>query len=298
MLRTSLRASLFFALVLCCSLSWAQAGANPALYQAHKGGVKLYIVGSIHAGKGDFYPLHPTVQQAFSKADTLYLEIAPEQMTPEKITKAMQSFALLSTPVPLKKRMSSQTYQKLLPQIEKYKLPAHQLMFMQNWSIIIQLTVAAINDMGLNKDFGVDQYFSEQAKKAGKPIFGLETIDEQFAAIALMEKIDSQTLYENFLDEMQHAASWLTDIEKAWRRGETSKLSALYKEYDDRQQQAELMQALLDERNLNWQRKISKLPAGKTYMLVVGDMHVHGDNNILQLLSESGFDVKRLNPAS
>ena len=283
--------------LLSISLSvWAQTGANPALYQVTKGELKLFIVGSIHAGKGDFYPMTSMLEQVLTHADALYLEITPDEMTPEKLAKAMHTYAVLSTPVPLKRRMSDPTYQQLLTLIEKYHLPAHQLMFMQNWSIIIQLTVATISDMGLNKEFGVDHYFAQQAAKANKPVLGLETLDQQFGAISAMEKIEAEVLYSNLFAEMEHAAKWLSQIEQAWRNGNATELTRLYQEYDSRQQQAELMQTLLDDRNRNWLRKLTQLAGRKTYLVVVGDMHVHGNNNILQLLKQSGFSIQRLNP--
>lgn len=287
-----------FVLLLLSGWSQAQPGANPALYQAQKGELSVYVVGSIHAGKGNFYPLSPTIEQAFSKADALYLEIDPAQMQPQLMMQAMQKHALLDTPIPLKRRMSAANYQLFLKAIEKHKLPAHQLMFMRNWNIIVQLTVATIHEMGLNKEFGVDQHFAQKAAKAGKPVYGLETVEEQFAAISLMDEIDSKVLYENFFKEMGKAQQWLVDVEQAWRSGNSQKLSQLYQEYDERQDQAELMQVLLDKRNKNWQQAILKLSPKQTYMLVVGDMHVHGEGNILKLLKEVGFSVTRLNPIS
>lgn len=298
MLRPLWNTSIALLLVVITSVSWAQTGSKPALYQVQKGSLKLFVVGSIHAGKDNFYPLAPEIEQAFEQSDTLYLEITPEQMSPSKVGRAMREYALLSTPLPLKMRMSDKLYQQLLVTIEKYQLPAHQLMFMKDWSIIIQLTVAAIQEMGLNKDHGVDHYFARKARKSNKPVRGLESIDEQFKAIALMEELGSEALYQNFFDEMKLAAQWLTLVEQAWRRGDSQALSQLYHDYDVRQQQAELMQALLDNRNAQWHQKLIELPANQTYMLVVGDMHIHGSNNILQLLKESGFTVTRLNPIS
>ena len=271
-------------------------GANPALYQAIQGEKKLFIVGSIHAGKDNFYPLSPPIEQALAESDALYLELAPSQMTPELIAAAMLEHASLSSPIPLKQRISEPLYQQLSQAIEHYKLPAYQQMFMRNWAIVVQLTMATISEMGLKKEFGVDQYFAAQAVQQNKPILGLETLAEQLQAMTLMDKIPAETLFQNYFDELPFAKNWLLSVEQAWRQGNSEQLVQLYQDYDKRQIDAELMNALLNTRNKNWQQKLTQLPSGKTYLLVVGDMHLHGADSLLTRLRESGFNIQRINP--
>ncbi len=268
--------------------------ATPALYLAQKGDLKLYIMGSIHAGKGDYYPLPDYISQALNQSDVLYLEIAPEQMTPQLIGQALQKHGQMTPPTPLSQRMSKPTYQQLSSYIEHFQLPNQQMMFMRDWYIVLQLTLAQIQEIGMLPQFGVDQYMTTQAQQIGKTIQGLETADQQFSAIALMDKMGSEAIYQNLLQEMDRAKAWLQQVEAAWKEGNDRRLETLYLEYDDRQQAADLMQALLDHRNENWQQILASLSADKRYFVVVGDMHVHGQHNIRQLLQQSGFTISRV----
>ncbi|MCM2680508.1 TraB/GumN family protein [Echinimonas agarilytica] len=295
-MKTAFKAIAFPLVLLFFScISFAQTGASPALYEAQKGELKLQIVGSIHAGRDSFYPLSSDIEHAFEQADVLYLEIAPEHMTAPMIQQAMMQYGVLSTPIPLSKRMNSELYAKLVKELQVSRLPAHQLMFMRDWSVVIQLTVAAIERMGLNSDHGVDQYFAQKADSKGIPVLGLETLDDQFSALSSMDNIGADALYQNYFDELALSEQWLTDVEAAWRNGNSQSLNTLYTEYDARQIDSETMQKLLIDRNINWQKTLSTLKDDKVYMVVVGDMHVHGDTNILQLLKQSGFEITRIN---
>jgi uncharacterized protein YbaP (TraB family) len=77
------RALAIAALALCC---FASAGAAPPAAgdgaQKHflwkvtgpKGG-GVYLLGTIHVGKADFYPLPSIIEESFKKADTLIEEV-------------------------------------------------------------------------------------------------------------------------------------------------------------------------------------------------------------------------------
>ncbi len=286
----------FLFLVLFSFSCWSAPGAKPALYQAAKGDLTVFILGSIHVGKGDYFPLDPIIEQTLSSVDELYLEVNPAQLQPENMMPTLRQYAQLPAPIPLKNRISQPIYQQLNSTLQHYKLQPEQFAYMRDWYIVMQLSMAKIQEIGMQPKFGIDQYMAQQAVKLNIPVDGLETVAEQFAAISLMDDLGSEVIYENMLTELSMAEQWLSEIENAWRLGLSDKLHALYDEYDQRQHAAELMQALLDQRNENWQQKIIHWPANKRYMLVVGDMHVHGNHNILELLKQAGFTITRVNP--
>ncbi|GGA66749.1 conjugative transfer protein GumN [Neiella marina] len=286
-----------FAVLLCLTASYlahAGNGASPALYLAQKGDTKIYLLGSIHAGREDFYPLASHIQQAFQDADELLLELTPDQMTPQQLQAAMMKFGVLSSPKPLQDRMTSATYDQIKTVIADAGLPAHQLIFMRDWAILIQLTVATIQKMGLAADQGVDQHFSTLAASAGKPMRGLETLEQQFEILASMDELGPELLYKDFVNELSYAKNWLQAVESAWRNGDAARLNSLYQEYDERQQQADFMSKLNRDRNKNWRDQLVLLPTGKTYMMVVGDMHIHANDSVLDFLKESDFEVKQI----
>src|SRR5688572_2722813 len=44
-------------------------------YEVRGGAATLFLLGSVHVGKRQFYPLDPPIEAAFKSADTLVLEV-------------------------------------------------------------------------------------------------------------------------------------------------------------------------------------------------------------------------------
>ena len=293
---SSIRNGIVSVLLLLINISvHAQENAKPALYLAQKGDVSLYLVGSIHAGRTNFYPLPSYIEEAFKKSDSLYLEVHPSEMSPEKSQLAMVRYGVLSTPKPFQQRMSADLAAQVLKTIETTQMPANQMVFMKDWLVIIQLTVKTIQQMGLNPEQGVDQHFAKLAKQAKIPVKGLETMEQQFALLASMDEIGAEVLYKDFINELPLAKEWLLSLEQAWRTGDANKLAKLYSEYDGRQHHSEFLKKLTSDRNKNWSRQFAKLAGSQTHMVVVGDMHIHGDQSVLDYLKSEGFKVQRVN---
>ncbi|MBW8192126.1 TraB/GumN family protein [Neiella marina] len=269
------------------------SGAAPALYLAEKGALQIYLLGSIHAGRDNFYPLADHIQQAFSNSDELLLELAPNQMTPELLQQAMLKYGVLAKPKPLPQRMSAELYQHVEKVMTDARLPAHQLIFMRDWAVLIQLTMATIKQMGLVAEQGIDQHFAQRAERAGMPIRGLETLDLQFSILASMDEVGPEVMYQDFVNELPFAQQWLLALESAWRHGDPNTLNRLYQEYDARQDQAEFLHRMNRDRNVKWRDQLVKLNADKTYMVVVGDMHIHANDSVLDYLEQAGFRISK-----
>lgn len=294
LLPNSIRYALLLLVMLACSARATATGASPALYLAQKDDLTIYLLGSIHAGRDNFYPLADHIQQAFANSDELLLELAPSQMTPPLMQQAMSKYGTLSTPKPLQQRMSQPLYQQVEKIIGDARLPAHQLIFRRDWAIVIQLTMATINQMGLAAEQGIDQHFAQMAHASGKPIQGLETLDLQFEILASMDELGAELIYQDFINELPFAKDWLLSLESAWRRGDPKTLFRLYQEYDGRQDQADFIQRLNRDRNIKWRDTLLTLPSGKTYMMVVGDMHIHAADSVLDYMRQSGFTISKV----
>ena len=80
----------------------------------------------------------------------------------------------------------------------------------------------------------------------------------------------------------------------AWREGNNDKLEKMF--IADMQAEApELYDSLLLQRNLNWIPQIeSMLRDADTEFVLVGAAHLVGDQGLLELLSQKGFQVKQL----
>jgi len=98
----------------------------------------------------------------------------------------------------------------------------------------------------------------------------------------------SETLKE--LDTEQASMSKLIE---AWRTGDAPAVEKIV--LKDLQQEPQLYQRLLVERNKNWMPKLETLFTRRTRALVVvGAAHLVGPDGLLAMLKAKGFSVEQL----
>jgi uncharacterized protein len=160
------------------------------------------------------------------------------------------------------------------------------------WFAAITLTQAALERTGYRGEFGVDQHFAKRANDGGKPIVGLETLLEQLGYLASVG--DNQTLMlESTLDELPDLEKGFAEVMKAWQDGDQATLINLLKEeMAPPKLQAWLEQTLLAERNRNWVKQWPGLP--NESFIVVGALHLYGEQGLLALLEQQGWRITPL----
>lgn len=84
----------------------------------------------------------------------------------------------------------------------------------------------------------------------------------------------------------------MDQIVESWSEGRTAGLEVLLKsmrEFPD------VYKALITERNKNWMPHIeSSLQNKETYLIVVGTLHLLGDEGLLALLKAQGYKITQL----
>jgi uncharacterized protein YbaP (TraB family) len=134
---------------------------------------------------------------------------------------------------------------------------------------------------------------TEQAARDGKQIQGLETLEQQ---LGFMANLNPETQNEFLLQSLQDAAVAEDEIEAivaAWRAGDTRSLNDLL--VAGLQDVPELYAALLVRRNQNWVAQIEDLTRqSDDYLVIVGAMHLVGDNSLLRMLASKGLKSRQL----
>ena len=111
-----------------------------------------------------------------------------------------------------------------------------------------------------------------------KLIFTLKSLENQ--AKELYEVASS---YEDFSKE-------ISKIDSLYQIGD---LSLLYDEYQNDSTTSEGEKFLmLDARNLNWINKIDKYLTNNNCFVIVGALHLYGENGLINLLKKKGYKVK------
>lgn len=279
-----------FSLLLCLLLP-LQAFADPAFYRIEKGNQQHWLLGSIHAGKPALYPLPAPIERAWQQSRALVMEVDMTNLSQEQ-WQEMGAITRLVDGKTLKEHLPLALYQRTLIAAGQNGLTEAMLAPLRPWFAAITLTQAALERTGYSGEYGVDQHFAKRASEGGKPIVGLETLLQQLGYLASVG--DNQTLMlESTLDELPELEKGFGEVMTAWQNGDQATLINLLKEeMAPPKLQTWLEQTLLAERNRNWVAKWPTLP--NESFIVVGVLHLYGDQGLLALLEQQGWRITAL----
>lgn len=257
--------------------------AEPMVWLAKDSQRQFVLLGSIHAGEQDFYPLPKSFLNYWPQADGLVVEaniIAPSSA---EIDKTIPTNAV---------RLSAEN-QKLLAAIAKQAgLPYQSLLNSPPWLAALNLQMAMATQAGLSPESGIDIVLLKRAQTQNLPILELESISQQ---LAMMESLPDhgEDILLTTLRDWEKMQSQLSCLISAWKAGDHQHLLALL---EDSQYSAATDSKLIYERNQNWAYQLTHHTNYQqgTYLVVVGALHLLGKQGLPALLEKQGFTVRLL----
>jgi uncharacterized protein YbaP (TraB family) len=133
-----------------------------------------------------------------------------------------------------------------------------------------------------------------RAKAADKPVAVFETLEEQLKIFAdLPEPVELEYLDDVVREQLNPPRNGV-DLQAAWLHGDMNRLGPLLVDHMRRDRPA-LHQALLYRRNLAWAEKLDhEMQGSGVQLVVVGALHMAGDDGLPALLRERGYAVRRV----
>lgn len=178
---------------------------NPLFYQIDYKGKKAYILGSIHIGKADFYPLPLQVEKAFAKSSGLVVEAKPDQ---SDIPQLMQEFGRQQYP-------SEKTTQALLASYCQDKQAfCHQMSQFSPWVQAMQISLMRFSAMGLAGEHGVDVTLMRQ--NGNRPLYELESTEAQ---LRLLASFSARVQWQMLQESINTSDEDMLLLVDAWRQG-------------------------------------------------------------------------------
>ena len=147
-----------------------------------------------------------------------------------------------------------------------------------------------MTQLGYQADRGLEQHLLRRSLADGKEILGLESLDDQIGIFDSLSWADQEALLLQTLTDLDAPDAEMTQLLEAWRDGSlealATELSADFDEFP------ELETALISARNRRWAVTLEELlrRPGR-YLVVVGALHLVGEDSVVELLSASGLDV-------
>ena len=274
----------------------AAAPPVPLLWKAQGQGGTIYLLGSFHLLKADDYPMHPRVEAAYAEADRLVFEIAPAEMAAPDLLATIQNLARFDDGRTLREVISAENAEKLKAFMGGSEAAMASSDAFKPWYVGMNLVVGMMASFGLDPKRGLDQHFMQRAAADGRPVGGLETALQQMQALDGAPLSEQEAmLAEAFAPpaEMRRRVFAMHDL---WRAGDAEGLVALINE-DMAEKTPQLYLRLNRDRNRAWLPQLVRLlEQRQTVLVVVGAMHLLGDDGLVSLLRERGVQVERVDP--
>lgn len=269
----------------------------------------LYLLGSIHYGRKDLYPLQKVIRSAWANSDVLGVEANinnTEDLQTEMLTFITQIMYVDGSL--LKDHISSKTYNKIKNVLDSIGVdeeiygrftPLGVALLLQlgdNLRMMFDTTFQQQFLSGLTE--GIDKHFLNLAETEHKDIVELESVSEQINLLANLvqtDNVDSEEYILSLLDKnVAFSSNPLEELDKlftAWKNADIDALNAALNQpfSNDPKIDSTMKESLLYARNRKMASKIEQyITDNKTYFIVVGAGHLVGTKSVIDELQKTG----------
>jgi len=267
---------------------------NSLIYKIQSDTNTVYLLGSIHVLAEEYYPLTRAFSYAYFNSQKLIFEIDPEILFSPNAAKKSEKYYTFQNGQTLKKVLSPSTYKLLKKKLEPLGLDMAQVNKLKPWVVYLSLSGKFDASIDFRPDLGIENYFYQKAKDAGKPTGGLETVKDQLEVFdTLPFKVQEAMLKESLAttNSKKRQKAFL-HLVKSWHQGNLEGLEELV---ETMKTFPLFYEKLLVQRNNNWVPQIEKfLTEEKNVLVIVGAAHLPGDDGLLHLLKEKGYELERV----
>ena len=290
-----------FLLAGVCSIATAQS--TPACFEVSSPTGKVYVLGSIHMGRKDFYPLPPAVEEAWKTSKSLAVEA---DISDPSAMMALAPLMVCAPPDSLDQQLSAEGWKKveahfknpkIAEGLQKIGLPEATLKMFRPWALAMTLTMLPVLQGGFDLSSGIDLHFLQRAKGEKRAILQLESADFQAKLLSGLSKATQEAFLLETLEGLDSgkASQELTKLVEVWAKGDLKQIHRLSQEASTNPEMKVWMRSLLEARHPGMVEKIAGyLASPDPTFVVVGAAHLAGPEGVIELLKKRGFDVKRL----
>ena len=263
-----------------------------------------YIVGTYHLAPASFIDSIPGAKTALDAVDVVCGEVVMSEMESSESQKKVQAAIILPDGKSLTDVFTADEMLRINDYMDKLlgmnlnnPLLKSQMGKMTPMALSTQLQL--VQYMKLTPNFNpmklIDAHFQNVAKRAGKSVAGLETVDFQIETLykgttierqkqQLLCMVDNDEYYALQMKELS-AAFFAQDIRALWDVTE-EKMGNLC---DTTPQEEE---ALIYGRNAAWAEKMPAMMGEASTLFVVGAAHLPGEKGVLELLKAKGYTIE------
>jgi len=269
-----------------------RAGALP-LWELEGTSNRIHLLGSVHFLRAQDYPLPDAVMKVYAGADVVVFEIDLSTLDPIATQAMLQRIAVDPRGKDLEDYLGTQDYSNATMLAADIDIELAALRPYEPWFAALQITQLRLGQLGFDGTWGIETQLILAAVGDAKEIRGLETLEQQFDALDSLRPSAQRAFLLQTLEDAANIDDELDRVIVAWRSGDTVTLEEeLLLGLTD---QPELYEQILVQRNRSWTKQIIGFTnSGKDYLVVVGALHLVGDDSVIRMLDEAGYPARQL----
>jgi uncharacterized protein len=256
---------------------------------------QLYLLGSVHVASQDLYPLDSAIENAFNSAGYLVVEINANNVTQEYGMEMLLKYGTYTDGSGFKNHVSAELYNQLNELFLNHGYSLDSLNNFRPFVIYSVMSELVGEDLGYSSTYGIDFYYMDKAAKIDKTVKELETFEFQ---LNLLSSIPDESIIEAIAYDIENPETEkdLENIFSAWLDGDVAGLEEFaLKPFVDDPDLAPYYEAFYKNRNHNMLQKIEEyLASNDIHFVVVGAGHLVGEDGLINLLQNKGYQIEQL----
>ncbi len=267
--------------------SFSQDLSNSLLWKVEKEGIEpSYIFGTIHVLPQSEFELEEKVKQAMDESEELVLEI--DMTDPALQTKMYQTMAMQDG-MTLDKLLTEEEYSKLSEKLQSIQ-GAPPIAMVNGFKPFMVATMMLSEYVG-SQPASFEMTLMSMASAREMPISGLETIESQ---MAIFDSIPYESQAEDLMEMVEEGDEMKALFADMVAQYKAEEINALYKTTEEYTDSDDEMRFMLHNRNANWAEVLEERLGEKTLFIAVGAAHLGGEEGVINLLKEQGYQMTPL----
>ena len=260
-----------------------------------------WLLGTMHMADERIARLEGKRLDAFKRSNRVVVENV-EALNPETAQQTLAGLPHLMLAKPgktLDQLLDDQSLDRLKPAIEARGIPYPVALKLRPWLIATTVSIPACE--ALAKKAGkpvLDGLLVEKAKEAGKPVSGLETMEEQLSAIAGLPLDFHVTALRETLELGSIAEDIVETMKQLYLSEEIGKVLPLMAvaspKTDSAGANSRFQERLIADRNVLMADRSEALLAEGGVFVAVGALHLPGETGLVAKYREQGYTVTRI----
>ena len=258
-----------------------------------EGAEPSYLLGTMHSNDPQVVALPTPVDNAFTAARSLTLEVIVNDEVRQQIGTSM----IMMDGRRLDSMLDSERFARVTELAAIYGLPAEAVTLMKPWALAVLFSFPPDEvERQAAGEQPLDEMLQAEAEARSLPLYGLEQAGEQLKWFEAMSEPDQLAFLDWIVSQHGQGDRWFGKLRQLYLDRDTGGMMNLLAGLDETAASTAVFfkDRLIDQRNrLMADRMLPRLDEGGAFV-AVGALHLPGQEGILSLLAARGYEVTRL----